>query len=117
MAKTLRRLLHVCTLVVGLAAMSAAFAVSNVDVTPTGPRASETTIRLFDSGGKPVTSDTANPNRYTNLTTGTYTVETVVGGKQVGQRTTVRLEDGDNQLRVDSTTGAVEVIRRLARTR
>ena len=115
MARTARWLLHVCTVLLGLAAASAALAVSNVEVTPTGPRASETTIRLFDSGGKPVTSDAGNPNRYSNLPTGSYSAETVVGGKQVGQRTTVRLDDGDNQLRVDSTTGAIEVIRRLAR--
>ena len=94
---------------------SLAWAVATVEVAPTGPRAAETTLRLFDAGGKPLSPDPGNPRRFTGLLAGTYQAEVLVGGKPVGQRTTVRLEDGDNQLRVDSATGSVEVIRRLAR--
>jgi hypothetical protein len=94
---------------------SVAWAVSNVQVSATGPRAGETTLRLFDPGGKPVAADASDSRRFSNLAPGAYTAEVLVGGKPVGSRSTVRLDDGDNELRVDSRTGAVEVIRRVAR--
>src|SRR5688572_12818227 len=116
MNQTISRLLRFCTVLAGIFAASAAFAISSVDVMPTGPRAAQTTIRLFDPAGKPVAADAGNPSRFSNLPAGNYSAETIVGGNPVGSRTNVRLDDGNNQLRVDSTTGAIEVIRRLART-
>jgi hypothetical protein len=115
MGTFLQRSARYCMFCGAMLFASLAWAVSTVQVSATGPRAGETTLRLFDAGGKPVSPDAANSQRFSNLTTGTYQAEVLVGGKPVGQRTTVRLEDGDNQLRVDSATGSIEVIRRLAR--
>jgi hypothetical protein len=96
-----------------MASVSAALALSNVEVVPTGARAGETRLNLLDSGGKPVTPDAGNPNRYSNIPSGRYATEVVVGGKPVGSRSSVNLDDGNNRLRVDSVTGAVEVIRQI----
>lgn len=110
-----RRWLQAWLLLVGLTMASPAIAIANLEVIATGPRAAETTLRLFDPAGKPVAADSGKPNLFSNLPSGGYTAETLVAGAPVGSRTMIRLDDGDQQARVDSMTGAVEIIRRIAR--
>ena len=107
MNETIRRGLRYALFAVSTFTATLAFAITNVEVTPTGPRASETTIRLFDTQNQPVAPAPGTTNRYTNLTSGTYTAQVVVGGTAVGPRQTLQLGDGNVVLRPDSTTGAI----------
>jgi len=109
MARTIRRWLQCALVCAGLATAQAALAITNVDVAPTGPRASETTIRLFDTNNNVVPPAPGTPNRYANVASGTYTAEVVVGGSVVGTRQTIRLGDGNHVLRPDSATGVIGV--------
>ena len=108
-----RVFIHFVLLLIGIASASAALAGADVTVVPTGERAGQTAFGLFDSAGQPVAPDPGNPSRFTNLPPGTYFAEVSVGGEAVGGRTAVRLDDGSNQLRVSSATGAAEVPRQI----
>lgn len=90
---------------------TAAAAISNVDVVVTGPRPNETTISLINEKTGPVDSMPGQPMRYTGLESGTYRVEVRVDGKPTGAPTVLRLTDENVQLRVDSATGSIDVVR------
>lgn len=109
------RIARLLTLLACLALAPAALAVATVKATAVGPKAGETMIRLFDSGGQPVRPDAGNPNSFSNLAPGSYSAETVVGGRVIGGRQSVRLADGENPLRVDSETGAITALPLLGR--
>ena len=101
-------------MVMGLGISSMAYAVATVDTTVTGSKVAETTIKLTDSSGSTVAPDPGTKNKFSGLAAGSYTVEVLQGGKTVGSPSTVALEDGDNQLRVNSDTGAVSILPLLA---
>jgi hypothetical protein len=110
MAKILKQLLRLATLLIGMSAASLALALATVDVTITGPKANETTIRISDSYG-PVKADPNISNRYIDVDPGKIVVDVFdASGKQVGFPQTVTVENGPNQLQVDSVTGKVDVI-------
>ncbi len=112
MATTLKQVLRIATLVLGMAATSVALAVATVDVNITGPQttANETTIQLFGPGpdGTEKKPDAGNASLYSNVTEGEYRVDVFVRGTKVGS-TTVDLHAGPNKLTVDPIKGQVAV--------
>jgi hypothetical protein len=108
MTRVLQQILRFATLLIGMSVTSGAFAVATFDVTPTGPQANETTIKLFDSTDTEV-KPILNSRRSFSVKRGTYSVEVYVGGAQIGpRRQTIELADGNYQLRVNSENGKVE---------
>lgn len=115
MAKTLKQVLRIATLLIGMTTTSVVLAVATVDVTITGPqeKANETTIKLFDSTGSPVPPVVNTRDRF-SVEQGAYTVEVYVQGKlkliDGMPRQKIDLANGNNQLRVDSDTGVATVV-------
>ena len=108
MTRVLQQILRFATLVIGMLATSVALAVATFDVTPTGPQANETTIKLFDNSGTEV-KPIVNSRRSFSVEPGAYSVEVYVGGAQIGpRRQTIELAEGNYQLRVNSENGKVD---------
>ncbi len=112
MGKLPRTITRITMLLIGTCFASAALAVATLEATPTGEKANETTIKLFDNTGKEVRADADKPSRFSSLTAGAYTAEVYVGGKQVGDRSkSFTIADGsNNRLRADGVTGSVELV-------
>ncbi len=115
MAKTLKQVLRIATLLIGMATTLVVLAVATVDVIPTGPqgKANETTIKLFDSTGNPVPPVVNTRDRF-SVEPGAYTVEVYVQGnlKLIDgmPRQKINLANGNNQLRVDSDSGVATAV-------
>ena len=121
MAKMLKQVLRVATLLIGMAATSVALAVATVDVTVTGtgnapggasagmgdmPKTEATTIRLVAKA----TGQTLYPDlhdRRFSVPEGKYDVEVFVSGLKIGPGGTVTFKEGPNSMRVDADTGVV----------
>ena len=108
MTRVLQQILRFATLLIGVSAPSVALALATFDVTPTGPQANETTIKLFDNSGTEV-KPVVNSRRSFSVEPGAYSVEVYVGGAQIGpRRQTIELAEGNYQLRVNSENGKVD---------
>jgi hypothetical protein len=122
MAKTLKQVLRIATLMIGMTATSVALAVATVDVTVTGgdtvmqtpggtflTKTEATTINLSDSTtGKQYKAviDDKKTWRF-SVPPGKYDVEVFFLDKKVGSGGTVTFKDGPNNLRVNPDTGGV----------
>jgi len=105
-------LLRLAALLIGVGGTTVALADATLQVMPTGPRAGETTLRLTDSAGRTVAPNPGSPNSFSNLAAGQYSAVAMVGGNPLGQPTSIRLEEGRNEARVSSATGAIELLSR-----